>query len=199
MMHACSVAKSCPDSCDPKDCSPWGFSVCAITQARIQEWVRWSMGREWSMNERTSPHPKPKSSGGEDMFLLVTWAQIKAWGEIWEMFTLQVPWGGQGSLFCLLIYPKLLKWYLLHCRASILLNRWSDWFWHTMWLSLETSQNWPWCAVCVNGEGFNSEGQVAPCLHGPRAMLEMSKAQSCRVAGTMRSMLSSLLTTRGCF
>ena len=53
-----------------------------------------------------------------------------------------------------------------------------------MWLSLETSQNWPWCAVCVNGEGFNSEGQAAPCLHGSRAMLEMSKAQSCRVAGT---------------
>ena len=34
-----SVAQSCPTLCDPVDCSPPGFSVHGILQARILEWV----------------------------------------------------------------------------------------------------------------------------------------------------------------
>ena len=32
-----SVAKSCLTLCDPMDCSPPGFSVCGISQARVLE------------------------------------------------------------------------------------------------------------------------------------------------------------------
>ena len=35
----CSVGKSCPTLCNPKDCSPPGSSVLGISQARILEWV----------------------------------------------------------------------------------------------------------------------------------------------------------------
>ena len=34
-----SVAQSCPTLCDPMDCSPPGFSVYGILQARLLEWV----------------------------------------------------------------------------------------------------------------------------------------------------------------
>ena len=34
-----SVAQSCLTLCDPKDCSPPGFSLHGISQARILEWV----------------------------------------------------------------------------------------------------------------------------------------------------------------
>ena len=33
------VAKSCPTLCNPLDCSPPGFSVQGIIQARILEWT----------------------------------------------------------------------------------------------------------------------------------------------------------------
>ena len=33
------VAQSCPNLCDPVDCSPPGSSVHGILQARILEWV----------------------------------------------------------------------------------------------------------------------------------------------------------------
>ena len=33
------VTQSCPTLCDPTDCSPPGFSVHGILQARILEWV----------------------------------------------------------------------------------------------------------------------------------------------------------------
>ena len=34
-----SVTQMCPTLCDPMDCSPPGFSVHGILQARILEWV----------------------------------------------------------------------------------------------------------------------------------------------------------------
>ena len=37
--HACSVTQSCQTFCDPMDCSPPGFSLHGILQARILEWV----------------------------------------------------------------------------------------------------------------------------------------------------------------
>ena len=33
------VSQSCPAVCDPMDCSPPGFSVHGVFQARILEWV----------------------------------------------------------------------------------------------------------------------------------------------------------------
>ena len=50
----CSAARSCLTLCDSKDCSPPGFSVCGILQARILEWavVFFSSGssplRDWT-------------------------------------------------------------------------------------------------------------------------------------------------------
>ena len=39
------VAQSCPALCDPMDCSPPGFSVLEIFQARMLEWVAISFCR----------------------------------------------------------------------------------------------------------------------------------------------------------
>ena len=46
--NVCSVAKSCPSLCDIMDCSPPGFSVHGILQARILEWVAISFSRRSS-------------------------------------------------------------------------------------------------------------------------------------------------------
>ena len=45
MYICCLVAQSCPTLCDPMDCSPPGFSVHGISQARILEWVAISFSR----------------------------------------------------------------------------------------------------------------------------------------------------------
>ena len=47
-----SAAQSCPTLCDPVDCSPPGFSVHGILQARILEWVAisFSRGSSWTMD-----------------------------------------------------------------------------------------------------------------------------------------------------
>ena len=42
------VAQSCPTLWDPMDCSPPGFSIHGILQARILEWVAISFSRESS-------------------------------------------------------------------------------------------------------------------------------------------------------
>ena len=39
------VAQLCPTLCDPMDCSPPGFSIHGIFQARILEWVAISFSR----------------------------------------------------------------------------------------------------------------------------------------------------------
>ena len=45
---ACSVTKLCPAVCDLMDCSPPGFSVHGISQARKLDWVAISLSRESS-------------------------------------------------------------------------------------------------------------------------------------------------------
>ena len=45
LCSVCSVAQSCPTLCDPMDCSPPGFPVHGIFQARILEWVAISFSR----------------------------------------------------------------------------------------------------------------------------------------------------------
>ena len=46
------ITQSCPTLYNPMDCSPPGFSVHEILQARIQEWVAssFSRGFSWSRN-----------------------------------------------------------------------------------------------------------------------------------------------------
>ena len=48
-MWACKSLQSCPTLCDPMDCSPSGFSVHGILQARILEWgaMASSRGSSW--------------------------------------------------------------------------------------------------------------------------------------------------------
>ena len=47
------VAQLCLTLCDPMDCSPPGFSVLGILQAKIQEWVAMPSSREssWPRNQ----------------------------------------------------------------------------------------------------------------------------------------------------
>ena len=45
---ACSINQSYPTHCNPMDCSPPGFSVLEILQARILEWVAISSSRRSS-------------------------------------------------------------------------------------------------------------------------------------------------------
>ena len=42
------VAQLCPTLCDPTDCSPPGFSVHGILQARILEWIAIPFSRRTS-------------------------------------------------------------------------------------------------------------------------------------------------------
>ena len=46
--YCCVVTKSCLTLCDPMDCSPLGFSVQRIFQAKILEWVAISFSRRSS-------------------------------------------------------------------------------------------------------------------------------------------------------
>ena len=41
------VTLSCPTLCDGMKCSPPGFSVHGVSQARIMEWVATTKGREF--------------------------------------------------------------------------------------------------------------------------------------------------------
>ena len=56
------VAQLCVILCDPMDCSPLGFSVRGIFQARILEWVAISFSNYL-------PEPVPKLGSGEGIFL----------------------------------------------------------------------------------------------------------------------------------
>ena len=42
------VAQSCPTLCDSMDCSPPGFSIHGVFQARILEWLAISLSGEYS-------------------------------------------------------------------------------------------------------------------------------------------------------
>ena len=51
--HACLVAQLCLTVCDPIDCSPPGFSVHGILQARILEWVAMPSKGSSRLRDRT--------------------------------------------------------------------------------------------------------------------------------------------------
>ena len=50
------VSRLCPTLCDPMDCSPPGFSIHEIFQARILEWVAisFSRGSSWPRDQNRS-------------------------------------------------------------------------------------------------------------------------------------------------
>ena len=52
---SCLVTQSCLTLCDPMDCSPSGFSVHGILQARIREWVAISFSRGCSWPRDWTP------------------------------------------------------------------------------------------------------------------------------------------------
>ena len=51
-----SVAQSCPTLCDSIDCSPPGFSVHGILQARILEWVAMPSSKVIFQTQGSNPH-----------------------------------------------------------------------------------------------------------------------------------------------
>ena len=54
--HLCvSVAQSCPTHCNPIDCSPPGFSVHGILQAKILEWVAILFSRGIFLTQGSNP------------------------------------------------------------------------------------------------------------------------------------------------
>ena len=69
------VIQSCSTLCDHKDCSPLGFSVHGILQAKTLKWIAspLSRGTSWGARQRkkytfdptTHPHPKPAFQAGE--------------------------------------------------------------------------------------------------------------------------------------
>ena len=52
----CHAAQSCPTLWDPVDCSPPGFSVHGVLQARILEWVAMPSLRDSSQPGGLNPH-----------------------------------------------------------------------------------------------------------------------------------------------
>ena len=46
LLHCCVYAQSCPNLCDPVNCSPPGSSVHGILQARIMGWVAMPSSRD---------------------------------------------------------------------------------------------------------------------------------------------------------
>ena len=59
--------QSCPTLCDPMDCSPPGFSVHGILQARILEWVAISFSRG-SSQPKDQTHISCISYNGRQIF-----------------------------------------------------------------------------------------------------------------------------------
>ena len=69
------VSQSCRTPCDPMDCSPPGFSVHGIPQARILEWVAISFSRGSS-----HPGTEPGSTILQADFLLTEPPGLFVWG-----------------------------------------------------------------------------------------------------------------------
>ena len=83
-------AQSCPTLCNPLDCSPSGFSVHGIFQARIPEWVAMpssrgsSLRRDWIHNSGAS---------GIGRWILYPWAT-------WQQGNYANPWLPESWIVC---------------------------------------------------------------------------------------------------
>ena len=70
--------QSCPTPCDPVDCSPPGFSVHGISQARVLEWVAISYSRGSSSRPRDWTHVSCVSCIGRwILYHCATWKALK--------------------------------------------------------------------------------------------------------------------------
>ena len=78
-MHACMRAQQCLTLWGPMDCSPPDSSVCAISQARILEWVAMSFSRGSS-----DPGMGPGSLALAE-WLFTIWATREAHGSKYNM------------------------------------------------------------------------------------------------------------------
>ena len=84
------VAQSCPTLCDPMDCSPPGFSVYGILQARILEWVAipFSRGSSQHRDQSMSPTLHTDSSPSKPLakfyFFFFYWGVVDL--ECWVSF-----------------------------------------------------------------------------------------------------------------
>ena len=76
-LHACVCAHSSPTLCDPKDCSPPGFSVHGIFQARTLEQVAisYSRGSSWP-RDGSNLHLLSSCIGRQILFLFATCESI---------------------------------------------------------------------------------------------------------------------------
>ena len=70
---ACPVAQSCLTVSDPMDCSPPGFSVHGIFQARILEWVAISCSKSWTTKKTEHWRSDAFESWFWRRFLRVPW------------------------------------------------------------------------------------------------------------------------------
>ena len=69
------IAQSCPTLCDSMDCSPPGFSVHGILQARILEWVvmPFSRGSSWPRNRSRVSHIAGRFFTSDKHSVLKSW------------------------------------------------------------------------------------------------------------------------------
>ena len=100
----CSVTQLCPTLRDPMDCSPSGYSVHGILQARIQEWVAIPSSRGSSQPRSpalqallSEPHSLLSEPSGKTMNTGVGSLSLPQ-GSIPEIFLTQV--SHQGLLHC---------------------------------------------------------------------------------------------------
>ena len=66
----------CPTLCDPMDCSPPGFSVHGISQARIFEWVSISCSRD--LSDPMDCSPPGFSVHGTSQIRILEWVAISS-------------------------------------------------------------------------------------------------------------------------
>ena len=67
------LLQSCPTLCSPMDCSPPGFSVHGILQARILEWVAISSSRGSSWLSDWTQVPYVSCTGRRVLYTRTTW------------------------------------------------------------------------------------------------------------------------------
>ena len=90
------VPQSCPTLCDLMVCSPPGFSVCGILQARLLEWVGipFSRGSPWPRDETQVSYTAGR------FFAVCTTREAQCQLEIVkDIFTMLVFLGGKYSVF----------------------------------------------------------------------------------------------------
>ena len=168
-----AVAKSlqsCPTLCDPIDCSPPGFPVPGILQARTLEWVTISFSNAWKWKEKVKSFSSVR--------LLVT-----PWTAAYQGFSREEYWSGVPlpplkhesnlshfphlparsnlySTFCLYKFA-MLPWWLSGKKSACQCNRCG----FDPWLKIPWRRKWQPTPVFLPGE---SHGQRSLVGYRPR-------------------------------